>query len=88
MTSLALIYEAKVHTGGTTGTTLWAPIFKIPTLAAYATWAEHDGKRTDTRPLSFGAPVVSGQLGGDTQELAATAFSLFAGALKVSTPLG
>lgn len=58
MESLALISQAKAHVGGCTGTTLWSSIFRVPTLAVYRTWADHPKKRTDSRPISFGSPVV------------------------------
>jgi hypothetical protein len=38
MTSLALIERATLHMGGATGTTIWAPILKVPTVAAYKAW--------------------------------------------------
>lgn len=56
MVSLALIYKGVMHAGGATGTTLWAPILKRPTVAIYKTWAPMGG--TDVRPISFGRPVI------------------------------
>jgi hypothetical protein len=56
MVSLALIAKGAMHVGGATGTTLWAPILKKPTVAIYKAWAPVGG--TDVRPISFGQPVV------------------------------
>ena len=56
MTSLALIERATLHVGGATGTTIWAPILKVPTVAAYVSWSSTAS--TDVRPISFGRPVI------------------------------
>lgn len=56
MTSLALIERATLHVGGATGTTIWAPILHVPTVAVYKTWASTG--TTDVRPISFGKPVI------------------------------
>ncbi len=88
MVSLALICEARMHVGGATGTTLWAPIFNVPTLACYRVWAPHPGKQTDTRPMAFKQPVVFAPLGSDPRETAFRGLHLFNGVLTQSTPLG
>jgi hypothetical protein len=87
MVTLALICHSALHIGGATGTTLWAPIFQIPTLACYVGWSPHPGMRTDTRPMSFGAPVVYAQLGGDVKSVALNALGIYNGTIKASTPL-
>lgn len=56
MVTLAMIRRAVVHVGGATGTTLWAPIFGVPTVAVYKKW--ESTRQTDVRPISFGKPVV------------------------------
>jgi len=56
MVSLALIRKAALHVGGATGTTLWASMLRVPTIAAYNGWASTGS--TDVRPISFGQPVV------------------------------
>jgi len=65
METLAIISKAAAHVGGETGTTIWAPIFKIPTVAVYQQWDSWETKHLDVRPISFGAPVVHAQLSGD-----------------------
>jgi hypothetical protein len=64
MVSLALISKAALHVGGATGTTLWAPIFRVPTIAVYKNWSAVG--QTDIRPISFGKPVVYSPL-SDTE---------------------
>ena len=88
MVTLAIIAKAAAHVGGATGTTLWAPIFKVPTLACYVYWGPHPGKKTDTRPLSFGSPVVYANLSGDIKSVALKAAGLYNGTTKGSTPVG
>jgi hypothetical protein len=56
MTSLALIERATMHVGGATGTTIWATILRVPTVAVYKTWTSTG--MTDVRPISFGKPVL------------------------------
>ena len=56
MTSLALIERATMHVGGATGTTIWAPILHVPTVAVYKTWVSTGS--TDVRPIGFGKPVI------------------------------
>jgi hypothetical protein len=56
MTSLAFIERATLHVGGATGTTIWAPILKVPTVAVYKSWGSTG--ITDVRPISFGKPVI------------------------------
>jgi hypothetical protein len=87
MESLAIISRSSVHVGGATGLTLWAPIFQISTLACYIGWSAHPGKKTDTRPLSFGAPVVFSLLDGDVKTMAVTVEGLYNGRLRESTPV-
>jgi len=87
MKSLAIINQANVYVGGATGMTLWAAIFKTPTLACYKVWAPHPGKKTDTRPISCGAPVVFCALSNAPEQAAFVAQHMFQGALKESTPL-
>jgi hypothetical protein len=87
MTTLAVICHSALHVGGATGTTLWAPIFNIPTLACYIEWSPHPGRRTDTRPMSFGAPVVYAQLGTEPKSVALQALGIYNGTIKASTPL-
>ena len=58
MDSMALISMATAHVGGETGTTLWAPIFNIPTAAAYLHWGDTGGHfPMDCRPMQFEKPV-------------------------------
>jgi hypothetical protein len=87
MTTLAIICHSSLHVGGATGTTLWAPIFKIPVLACYVNWAPHPGRKTDTRPMSFGKPVVYAQLGSEAKSVALTALGIYNGTHRHSTPL-
>ena len=77
--SLALINEAFVHIGGETGTTLWAPILKVPTVAVYqkGRHPEPDGK--DSRPISFGAPVEMLPLGCPAQHVVESTMKLIEG---------
>ena len=71
MDSLALIRLGATHVGGETGMTLWASMFRRPTVAVYARWSSSSGKYPmDCRPLSFGAPVVHAQLSGDAAGVA------------------
>lgn len=89
MESLAVISMAQAHVGGETGTTIWAPIFGVPTLALYHRWGIHN--RTtfgviDVRPNSFGRPVIWGRLGGAVEEIAKTAWDLASGVIRDSTP--
>jgi hypothetical protein len=58
MESLAVISMAQAHVGGETGTSLWAPIFGTPIVAVYKAWDEYVKGWTDTRPMSFGSPVI------------------------------
>ena len=87
MESLAVINQAGLYIGGATGMTLWAAIFKIPVLACYKVWAPHPGKKTDTRPISCGAPVVFCPLGNTPEQVALMGQHMFQGVLKESTPL-
>lgn len=68
MQSLAIIQGAAVYLGGETGMTLWAGLFKVPVVAAYAfwdtPWAKNARRGMETRPISFGAPVKWGCPGG------------------------
>jgi hypothetical protein len=84
MESLAMISKAKVHIGGATGLTIWSPIFKIPTLAAYSVW-NRLRYGIEVRPISFGAPVVWGQLGGDVDVIFDAVRTLW-GNTATSTP--
>lgn len=84
MESLALISNAVVHVGGATGTTLWAPILGVPVVAVYRGWS---GGFYETRPLSFGKPVVYSPLDGDLQSLVSTVARLWDGRPVESTPL-
>lgn len=87
MESLAAISKALLHVGGETGTTLWAPILRIPTLACYRNWASQAKGYTDTRPISFGKPVVWSHLEGHVPELAWKALGIAYGHIIDSTPL-
>lgn len=87
MTSLALISQAGVFVGGATGMTLWAAILKTPVLACYKVWAPHPGKKTDTRPISCGAPVVFCALSNAPEQAAFVAQHMLQGSLCESTPL-
>lgn len=70
MESLAVVSQASVHVGGMTGFTIWAPVFRIPTVAVYRRWHELAANGSiDERPFSFGEPVVWAPLEGDTDEL-------------------
>jgi hypothetical protein len=64
MDTLAIVNRATVHVGGESGVTIWAPIFKRPTVAVYKAWTAWERKYEDVRPITFGAPVVPAQLGG------------------------
>jgi hypothetical protein len=91
MESLAVISKARAHLGGETGTTLWAPILGVPTLALYRQWGIYRCTPfgvLDVRPNSFGRPVVWGRLGGPVEEIAKTAWGLASGEIKESTPWG
>lgn len=70
METLAIISKATVHVGGETGMTIWAPIFKIPTIAVYRQWDGWEAEHLDVRPIPFGAPVVHAQLLGDPATVA------------------
>jgi len=83
MESLAAMSLAKAHIGGETGTTLWAPIFGVPTLALYRCWFL-PGARLDVCPISFGKPVVWGRLGSDAREIEEKAVVLAGGRVKES----
>jgi hypothetical protein len=65
---------------------LWAPIFKVPTIAVYKTWSHRAGQATDTRPISFGAPVIYAPLNGDPAEVYHRCMHGFDGTMG-STPL-
>lgn len=80
MESLAVISLAKEHIGGETGTTLWAPMLGVPTLALYRNWFS-SGSHMDVCPISFGNPVVWGRLGSDVREIVKQA------AVLVRTPV-
>jgi len=69
MVSLALIRKAAMHVGGATGTTLWASMFRVPTVAVYNSWVSTGS--TDVRPISFGKPVIYSPL-SDIPEATAT----------------
>ena len=87
MTSLALIEGAATHVGGETGTSLWAPVLQTPTVALYRHWGHQRGKSTptDTRPMSFGKPVVFSKLGGDATQTIYTVASVYSGLISEST---
>lgn len=88
MESLAVIKRAKVHVGGATGTSIWAPILKTPLLALYREWRPHPlfpEMKLDVRPISFGKPVMWGQLGGNGLEIARKAVSIAVGETTDST---
>lgn len=85
MESMAVMFMARVHVGGMTGLTLWSAIFRVPTLAVYPVWQEHRNRGTDARPISFGAPVVWGLLGGDLDKLTGQTQELWEGRAR-STP--
>lgn len=87
MESLAIIKQASLYVGGATGMTLWAAIFKTPVLACYKVWAPHPGKKTDTRPISCGAPVIFCPLDNTYEQTALMGRQMFQGILKESTPL-
>jgi hypothetical protein len=87
MTTMALMDKGQLHIGGATGTTLWAPIFKVPTLACYPMWAPHPGQKTDTRPIAFGKPVVYAHLKGDVKSVALKAQGLYNGVITESTKI-
>jgi ADP-heptose:LPS heptosyltransferase len=66
MDSLALISMAEAHIGGETGTTLWAPIFNIPTLGVYTHWGDTGGHfPMDCRPMPFEKQVRHLPLNGN-----------------------
>jgi len=69
MVSLALIAKASMHVGGATGTTIWAPILKVPTVAIYRSWGPTGG--SDVRPIGFGRSIIYSPL-QDTPEGTAT----------------
>lgn len=87
MESLAAISLSSLHIGGATGTTLWASIFGVPLMAAYRTWSWHSGRGVDSRPISFGAPVLYVPLAGTPDDVAFRAWNAFTGAWVESTPL-
>jgi hypothetical protein len=87
MESLAVISLSALHVGGATGTTLWASIFGVPLLAAYRSWEWHTGKGVDSRPISFGAPVIYMPLDSAPEDVAFRAWSAFTGAWTESTPI-
>lgn len=62
METLAIVSRATAHVGGETGVTIWAPIFKVPTLALYKKWRGWEKNYLDVRPISFGAPVMPAAL--------------------------
>jgi hypothetical protein len=69
MESLAVVSQASVHIGGMTGFTIWAPIFKVPTVAVYRKWYElEENGSIDERPFSFGALVVWSPLEGKVED--------------------
>jgi hypothetical protein len=69
MDTLAVVSKATAHVGGETGVTIWAPIFKIPTVAVYRQWEGWEREHLDVRPISFGAPVAHAQLLGEPAEV-------------------
>jgi ADP-heptose:LPS heptosyltransferase len=65
MDSMALISMAEAHIGGETGTTLWAPIFNVPTIGVYLHWGDTGGHfPMDCRPMPFGSQVRHMSLNG------------------------
>lgn len=87
MESLAIINQAGLYVGGATGMTLWAAILKTPVLACYKVWAPHPGRKTDTRPISCGAPVVFCALDNIPGQASELGNRIFNGTLKESTAL-
>jgi hypothetical protein len=78
MDSLALLYLAQVHAGGETGLSLWAAVFKRPTVAIYATWSDTGGHfPMDCRPLSCGAPVEWAPIGKEPEKTVDQVIRLF-----------
>lgn len=57
MASLEFMRRAAWHVGGETGLTLWAPMLNVPTAALYRTW-QRRADHLETRPMTFGKPVV------------------------------
>lgn len=77
MDSLALISMSALHIGGETGTTLWAPIFQIPTVGVYMHWGDTGGHfPQDCRPMSFNHQVRHVLLGGSIVSGATTIKSM------------
>lgn len=70
MDTLAVVSKATVHVGGETGVTIWAPIFKVPTVAVYSRWSDWGNDYLDVRPISFGQPVVHAKLRGEPAAVA------------------
>lgn len=57
MMSLEFMRRAVWHVGGETGLTLWSPMLNVPTMALYRTWQRRPDN-LETRPMTFGKPVV------------------------------
>jgi hypothetical protein len=75
MTSLAFIERAALHVGGATGTTIWAPILHVPTVAIYKVWTSTGV--TDVRPISFGKPVIFSPLSDSPASTAERIISVY-----------
>jgi hypothetical protein len=88
MESLAVLSLSSLHVGGQTGLTLWSALFKVPTIAAYRGWTWNFGKGTESRPISFGAPVIYAPLEGAADDVAFRAWNAYNGSMTSSTPLG
>jgi len=91
MEAMALMSRASVFGGGETGFTLWAPIFRVPTVAIYGYWSSRGGSYTedgghDSRPISFGSPVIFQLLEGDIVQIVSVFRRLFNGEKLESTP--
>lgn len=56
--TLTVIQEAQVHVGGETGTTLWAPLLRTPTVALYNPRRVYPSGLWWHRPISFGQAVT------------------------------
>jgi hypothetical protein len=91
--SMGVTCRSAVHAGGETGLPLWAGIFRIPVVALFRQWRAGGGEgkykdktNFDYRPISFGAPVVFAQLGGEPGKVARTIHLTFEGK-AVSTPV-
>lgn len=70
--SIALSALAKVFVGGQSGLILWATMFRTPIVAVYREWRLRSVKArhaSDSRPISFGAPVVHAELASSPAEI-------------------